>query len=347
MLSVGVRRALREAAERVVERMVVETGRPRADITADVLAICDQVAMMTSRRGVPEALVLGRHFNPRDVIALRVQFVATVAASRRKIDPSDLVGVLVALDTLSAGVAPPAKAQFGDQLAQSPVLTGMLEIAHDMRSPLAAILLLVEPIRRGKQGPVTPAQERQLGIIYGAALSLSTLANDIIEAGRSRQRAQTARHPFSIRATFQDACAVVRPIAEEKRLEFVQTYPVVDGRIGNAASIHRVLLNLTSNALKYTEQGSVTIGCIELDRTRVEFFVQDTGTGIPARVLSMLESSHKPGTGAPFTSAGLGLAICRSLLEAMGSSLKVETSPDRGTRFSFVLDLEPAMIGHA
>ena len=68
--------------------------------------------------------------------------------------------------------------------------------------------------------------------------------------------------------------------------------------------------------------------------------MKDTGAGIPDRVLSMLFDGFRPGSvGMRFSSAGLGLAICRSLLEAMGGSLKVDTALNQGTRFSFELEL--------
>jgi signal transduction histidine kinase len=120
------------------------------------------------------------------------------------------------------------------------------------------------------------------------------------------------------------------------------TFPAVDGRVGYPSAINRVLLNLTTNALRYTDSGSVSIGCTEHSDQWVEFFVQDTGRGIPDSVLAMLFDGFRPGSvGIRFSSAGLGLAICRTLLEAMGSALKVETAPEEGTRFSFKIDLAP------
>jgi signal transduction histidine kinase len=219
----------------------------------------------------------------------------------------------------------------------------MTEIAHDMRSPLAAILLLVEPMRRGQRGPVTPVQERQLGLIYGAALSLSALANDIIEAARGDCTAPAAR-PFSVRATLDDAWALVRPIAEEKHLEVHATYPGHDARIGDAAALHRVILNLVTNALKYTDSGSVAIECAELNDTDIEFTVHDTGDGIPAHALDALSDSIRTSPAAyRYSSSGLGLAICKALLEKMGSTMRIETQPSgRGTRVTFRLVLPRA-----
>jgi signal transduction histidine kinase len=102
-------------------------------------------------------------------------------------------------------------------------------------------------------------------------------------------------------------------------------------------------MNLTTNALRYTERGSVSLGCTEMGEDMVEFWVVDTGRGIPENVLRMLYDGFRPGSaGLRFSSAGLGLAICRSLLEAMGSALNVQTAMEQGTRFSFKVKLPVA-----
>ena len=89
--------------------------------------------------------------------------------------------------------------------------------------------------------------------------------------------------PFSMTEVILSVCAIVQPIGEEKNLPLHVTYPQVDGRIGYPSALNRILLNLTSNALRYTDTGSVSIGCIELNESSVEFWVKDTGHGIPGR----------------------------------------------------------------
>mgnify|MGYP002814000465 CR=1 FL=1 len=343
-LSTTLCRALGAAAERAADKLAERSGQSTADLRIKFGLISEAVCRHAEGDRIAGAAG-GRPACTREMVdAFRVEFLARLnEVSSKRISGKELLAVLSAMDDLSRSEQRAAPGEFGEQMANSEALHGMLEIAHDMRSPLAAILLLVEPIRRGRYGPVTPVQERQLGLIYGAALSLSTLANDVIDAARGQRRANGYKRPFSISSTINDACTVVRPIAEEKQLELYETYPTVDGRIGDASAIHRVLLNLASNALKYTDTGSVSVGCAELDRNRVEFWVKDTGTGVPARVLSMLGDGVRTNpTGFSFSGSGLGLAICRALLETMGSSLHVETSPERGTRFSFVLDLPAA-----
>jgi signal transduction histidine kinase len=134
-------------------------------------------------------------------------------------------------------------------------------------------------------------------------------------------------------------CAIVQPMCEEKGVPLTTYFPANDGRVGYASAIQQALLNLTSNALRYTDAGAVTLGCSEITDDRLEFWVEDTGPGIPDDVLERLCYGFPPeGVKLRFSSAGLGLAIVRTLVEAMGSTLQVDSGSE-GTRFSFVLEL--------
>jgi signal transduction histidine kinase len=263
-----------------------------------------------------------------------------VGNGRPLIATAELVGILTAMERISGRFGFGRRSDFVERLASPRALEAVIEVAHDMRSPLASILFLVDAIQRGQSGPVTPVQERQLGLIYGAALGLNSMASDVIDAVRGHRLVDGLPIPFSVSETIANVCAVVRPIGEEKGLPIHVTLPTCDSRVGYPAAVNRVLVNLTTNALRYTEEGSVSVGCTELPDDVVEFWVVDTGRGIPDNVLAMLYDGFRQGSvGMRFSSAGLGLAICRSLLEAMGSSLQVQTAMDKGTRFSFQVKL--------
>jgi signal transduction histidine kinase len=261
-------------------------------------------------------------------------------SGRSRIATSELVGILTAMERISGRFGFGRRSDFVERLASPRALEAVIEVAHDMRSPLASILFLVDAIQRGQSGPVTPVQERQLGLIYGAALGLNSMASDVIDAVRGHRLVDGLPVPFSVSETISNVCAVVRPIGEEKDLPILVTFPAADSRVGYPAAVNRVLVNLTTNALRYTEKGSVSVGCTELPDDVVEFWVVDTGRGIPDNVLAMLYDGFRPGSvGLRFSSAGLGLAICRSLLESMGSTLQVQTAMEKGTRFSFKVKL--------
>jgi signal transduction histidine kinase len=257
------------------------------------------------------------------------------------------VRVLRAIDVVERTVAADPSQTLTDTLNGARGLEMVIEVAHDMRSPLTSILFLVETLRTGRSGTLTPVQERQLGLVYGAAFGLSSMASDLLELARGGDRLlDSAPIPFSLVETIQSVRDIVRPIAEEKQLELRTVIPERDARIGYPAAISRVLVNLATNALKYTNQGWVSLGARQLSHTRVAFEVIDTGPGMPQHVQESLFCPFRQipnsARGPVFSSAGLGLSICRKLVEAMGSRIAVETSPDDGTRFYFELELPTA-----
>jgi signal transduction histidine kinase len=233
-------------------------------------------------------------------------------------------------------------ARFAAHLTGHDAMQLIIEVAHDMRSPLGSILFLAERLRSMQSGPLTPVQERQIGLIYSAAFGLSALAGDVIELARGGEGLVHQRPiPFSIADLMQSVAAIVQPIAEEKGLTVRLVPPPADARVGQPAALNRVLLNLTTNALKFTAEGGVELAAIQRSRTRLEFSVSDTGRGIPHEVMETLFDAFRRRLKAgdyTFSSAGLGLAICRQLVASMGGDLSVDTS-DKGTRFHFEIEL--------
>jgi len=225
----------------------------------------------------------------------------------------------------------------------------VVELAHDVRSPLASILFISEALQNGQAGPVTDSQRRQLGLIYSAALSLCATASDVVELARGGNRLTDRQAaPFSIAEMFASVRSMVLPLAEEKRLEVRLVLPVPERRVGHVRAISRVLLNLATNAVKFTDAGEVEIMARPLSATRLEFSVRDTGNGIdPVTLRTLYQPFRKTPSGLrhQFSSSGLGLAICRKLVRAMGSELQVETRLQGATRFFFQLDLPPATTG--
>jgi signal transduction histidine kinase len=224
-----------------------------------------------------------------------------------------------------------------------------IELAHDLRSPLTSILFLAETLRRGRSGPVSETQRRQLGIIYSAALGLISVASDVMELARSGDRlTETEPSPFSVTEILQSVADIVQPMAEEKGLTIRLLPPDADRRLGYPVALSRVLLNLTSNALKFTDEGFIEIVAHPCAASRVEFSVRDTGNGIDPDVVASLYQPFRPdrhrASGWRFSGTGLGLAICRKLLAAMDSELRFETRRGWGTRFFFELHLPPAAL---
>ena len=292
---------------------------------------------------------------PRSILAralvtiLRRQLTGALAQQHGGIDAAEVVRLYGALEQVARALEPDWAQYFSDRLSGPDGLELVVEVAHDLRSPLTSILFLAETLQRGRSGPLTPVQERQLGLIYSAAFGLSSVASDVIELARGGDRlVDLDPIPFSVGDIFESVRDIVLPIAEEKGLAVHVHTPDATFRVGHPVALSRVLLNLTTNALKFTNEGAVEVQGIPLDGDRVEFSVRDTGRGIPPQAMASLfepfRRRQKPGEYA-FSGSGLGLSICRKLVEAMGATLQVETEAGVGTRFHFVLELPRASHG--
>ncbi|CAN5653700.1 hypothetical protein BH23GEM6_BH23GEM6_11930 [soil metagenome] len=221
----------------------------------------------------------------------------------------------------------------------------MVELAHDLRSPLTSILFLSETLRDGHSGELNELQYRQLGIIYSAALTMVSMAGDVIELVRGGQSLlESDKSPFSIAQTIGSICDLVGPMLQEKEVELRERRPNADQRLGYPLALNRVLLNLTTNAVKFTEKGFIEIAAVEVGEDMLEFSVQDSGNGIPPDMRPHLFEPFRSNAVRDhigFSGAGLGLSICRRLVRAMGGELDVESGHDSGTRFFFRLRFPP------
>ena len=256
--------------------------------------------------------------------------------------PDATVKLLDALEQISAQLDDDAGHRFASRLGGLGGLELIVDVAHDMRSPLGSILFLAEQIRRGHSGAVSAVQERQLGLIYGAALGLSTMASDVIDLARGGEKlVQEVPRPFSLQSMFQQVRDLVLPMAEERGLTLRFECAVSDVRLGHGQAVQRVLLNLVTNALKFTTEGEVAVVVTPVTASRVRFEVRDTGRGIPESVVGTLFDAFrrrlKPGEYI-FSSAGLGLSICQNLVRAMGGELVVASVASGGSVFQFEIE---------
>lgn len=263
-------------------------------------------------------------------------------------DKSDTLSLLRGLDQVRSSLEADWEGFFGSQLTGPDGLALVTEIAHDLRSPLTSIRCLAEAMERGQSGPVTDQQRTQLRLIYSAALGLGSLTTDVIEmARRGDQLAEAEAVPFSVAELLQGVADVVRPIAQEKGVAVVIQRLASDRRMGPQSALGRVLLNLVTNGLKFTDEGRVELQVRATGLSRVEFAVADTGRGIADEVLPDLYKPfrrtvrHAGRAEWLFSGAGLGLSLCRKLVESMGGELQLATTVGVGTRFSFEIELPP------
>lgn len=264
--------------------------------------------------------------------------------ARRQWNDAELLSVILGIEQLREALDDDVSVRFGEQFAGKDAQQRLIELAHDMRSPLGAILMLVERLQHGHNGPVTAAQQRHLALVYSAAFGLSGMANDLMDLARGGARLLgESPRPFSVGELLRKLRDVLQPLAEERAVSLRFSSPPGDKRVGQVSALHRVLLNLATNALKFTTVGSVTV-LVQQEQSPdvLTFIVEDTGSGMPESEVAeifgpVIDESRSPPK--PINSGGLGLAICQKLITAMGGSMRVESRVDHGTRISFSLAL--------
>ncbi len=236
-----------------------------------------------------------------------------------------------------------------EALASSLAKNGFLaKISHDIRTPLNAILGAADLLG---ETSLNPNQKEYVNMFQRNSERLVTLINDFLDFSKIEAGAlRLEKIPFRIEAIVEDAVATFRESASRKGigLEFDIAPDAPEWELGDPLRVQQVLVNLLSNALKFTEHGGVAVSVRQAPGPageRLRFEVSDTGPGIgvedQARVFSpfMQLSKHASSGGA---GCGLGLTICRELVELMGGEIGVSSQPGQGSLFYFSLPLEAA-----
>lgn len=346
------RRRLDAAADTIVEgwQAYRTDAVSQTELAAVMASVTNEVGSMLAGRGGEAHPEASTPLERKLLVGLRREVLAQCMSA----DPTaaaDTISILAAIEAVSELFDPAWSGHFQDRLTGPSGLDLVVEVAHDLRSPLTSILFLAETMLRGRSGPLTLLQERQLGLVYSAAFGLNAVASDVIELVRGGDRlVGRDAIAFSVLEVLESVNDIVLPIAEEKELKLTMQGPEHDLRIGHPGALNRVLLNLTTNALKFTSEGGVEVSLVESpeDPTRLRCVVRDSGRGIPESAMPMLFEPFRRRQQAgdyAFSGSGLGLSICRKLVEAMGSTLTVETVLGRGTTFSFELGLDLAPSG--
>jgi signal transduction histidine kinase len=339
-----------QATRRVASRLRTEPADPSdpelvsALLAAIALAVDQRHPDYVSRLPPGPSAELGQ----RLVEMIRTELLTSWTDGSSAGRPAVVLDALAALEQVRLAFGRDVGEMAGDRVGGAAALDLFLEVVHDLRSPLTSILCLADTLHRGQSGEVNSLQRRQLGLIYSSALGLSNVVNDALELARDTDElADIGPSPFSLAEVLQSVADIVEPMAHEKGLS-IRLHPIEpDRRLGQPVALSRVLLNLTTNALKFTNEGGVELHCVSRGPMRVELAVQDTGPGINPLALETLYQPFRRSRGGPgycFSGTGLGLAISRKLVRAMGSDLKLETG-SAGTRFSFEVDL-PVFVGH-
>lgn len=218
-------------------------------------------------------------------------------------------------------------------------------MVHDLRNPLGNIYGGLEMVTDGMLGPVLPEQREILEIAQHSARRMIELVTAILDVSRLESgRMPLEQRAFDLADLIAEALTAQATLAGDKQIRLGSRIPSeLPPAWGDENLIARVLQNLIGNAIKFTPpEGVVQVTAIrEASQAKLIVQVSDTGSGIPPAIQSRLFQKFVSGEQAG-RGSGLGLAFCKLAVEAHGGRIWVESTPGRGTTFSFSLAVAPA-----
>ncbi len=215
----------------------------------------------------------------------------------------------------------------------------LMQMSHELRTPLNCIIGYSEAMIDGLDGPVTEEQARSLRRIAESGRRLLRLIENLLdlsrlEAGGMEFVPREIRVEETLEAILHQARSLVgeRPVRLELALQ--EPLPPV---WADPDRLAQVVFNLVGNAVKFTEKGTVRVEARQRDARLVEVSVSDTGPGIPPEQQVRIFDKFVKAPGNRRQGAGLGLAICREIVERMGGTIRLESEPGRGSTFRFTV----------
>ncbi len=233
--------------------------------------------------------------------------------------------------------------------------TFLSNMSHELRTPMNAIIGMTYMLKRQNADPL---QMDKLGKIDNAANHLLQLLNDILDLSKiDAERMTLEQTAFSIPELANDVASLLLPRAESARLRFILD---IDPRLvglrllGDPLRLQQILLNLSGNAIKFTERGEVRLVARLVEDAEasvvVELSVRDTGIGIAPEAIGRIFNPFEQADGSTtrkYGGTGLGLPICQRLVRLMGGEIQVLSTPGAGSTFSFSIRLPRTEPLHA
>ncbi|MDG4555501.1 MAG: response regulator [Candidatus Competibacter sp.] len=219
-------------------------------------------------------------------------------------------------------------------------------MSHEIRTPLNGVLGMAELLRNT---PLNAQQQRFADMILNSGHALLVTINDILDFSKIESGRMTLEVvSFDLRKLVEETAALLAGRAHEKSLDLVSDLPLnLPAAVrGDPIRLRQILVNLASNAIKFTERGEVVMRLRLLEQNaggpRLCFEVQDTGIGIAPAACAQIFDAFTQADGSTtrhYGGTGLGLAIVRQLIQLMGGEIGVDSTPEVGSRFWFTLPL--------
>ncbi|MBF0342231.1 MAG: PAS domain S-box protein, partial [Magnetococcales bacterium] len=223
----------------------------------------------------------------------------------------------------------------------------LANMSHEIRTPMNTIIGMGYLL---SQTPLTPGQHSRMRKIQSAAETLLGIINDILDFSKIEAGRMELEHlPFQLNEVLEKVAGMVAMRAEEKGLEilFAQPADLPRALIGDALRLEQILINLGTNAVKFTHAGEIVFRVEALETTeeqvRMRFAVRDSGIGLTeAQIDGLFQpfAQADSSTTRHYGGTGLGLAICKSLVNQMDGSFTVISAPGEGSEFSFAIPLK-------
>jgi len=219
----------------------------------------------------------------------------------------------------------------------------LASMSHELRTPLNSIIGFTGILLQGISGALNDEQKKQLTMVKGSGQHLLDLINDLLDVSKIEAgKVEVFVEQFALTAVANEVTAAISPAATNKELDVVTDLQDDIVLLSDRRRIKQVLTNLVSNAVKFTDQGQVTITGKQLDNDQVEFEVTDTGIGMKQEDIQRLfqpfqqvdESLTKEHGGT-----GLGLYLCRKIVDLLHGEIRVESEYGTGTTFTVTLPL--------
>ena len=224
----------------------------------------------------------------------------------------------------------------------------LANVTHELRTPLHSIISYGALILEGfVDGELTKEQEEHIQFMVRRAEDLSHLVDDMLDLSKiEADRIEVKIEPVELIGCLTEVVNQLRPLAYNKGLELTlkveKGLPLV---LADSYRLRQIVINLASNAIKFTEKGGVTISCAAIrGGSMIQLAVQDTGIGISPAALGYIFEAFRQADGSTtrqFGGTGLGLTIAKKLIELQGGEVAVESVIGQGSTFSFTLSAAP------